>query len=199
MGTGSSAFSREELTVYETCTCLTSAEILLLHSKFKQLCGVTKDADLKLDSGGVEGGTGGSPGVKAKRDDVMQQEEFVNNPFAKRLCEIFSEDQSGDLCFDEYVDLYNVLSPRASLDVKMQTAFRLYDLDNNNYLNQDDLRGMLRTIATPPARGKKENGCLFTDNELSEIVGRVMRDCALPPRPPRTPFSRTAPPPLAAL
>ena len=45
----------------------------------------------------------------------------------------------GDLSFDEFVDLYNVMSPRATKEVKTQTAFRIYDFDANGYLTADDI------------------------------------------------------------
>ena len=47
--------------------------------------------------------------TKAKVCDLP---EFDNNPFAPRLCEIFSSDGSGDLSFDELLDLFHALSPK---------------------------------------------------------------------------------------
>jgi calcium and integrin-binding protein 1 len=104
-------------------------------------------------------------------------------PLAERLCEVFSSEPAfsptwGDLNFDEYVDMYNCLSPDAPKDVKMKTAFRLYDFDGNGYLTTEDLEWLLRTIATPPGKksGKPRN-CLFEQPEINDIVERVMRDC----------------------
>ena len=60
----------------------------------------------------------------------------------------------------------------------MQTAFRMYDFDNNGYLATDDLEWLLKTLATPPP---KKNGtprkCLFEEDEIADVVERVMRDC----------------------
>jgi hypothetical protein len=200
MGASSSAFTREELDIYEACTCLTSVEINKLQSKFTALCGASAK-EVKMDSLAMEGGKV-TPGVRAKIDDIVGQEEFANNPLARRLCKIFSSEPSGDLSFDEYVDLYNVLSPRASLEVKMQAAFRMYDLDDNGFLTTDDLAGMLQTIATPPPKGKKVYDCLLTDNEVQEVVNRVMRDCTRKTAPrlvtPRS-IHGVAPPPSLPL
>ena len=85
-----------------------------------------------------------------------------------------SSPQYGDLTFDEFVDMYNCLSPHAPLDVKMQTAFRLYDFDNNGYLTKEDIAMLLKTITFVPPKGEEE----LLDNETREnIIERVMKDC----------------------
>lgn len=192
-GGGHSAFRREDLEVYEACTCLSGAEVLELYEKFVDLGGIReKDsatekivrgagADLRVSSMPADAETGGGPtggtGRKIKKESVIGQSEFRNNPFKHRLCEIFSSEPAGsatygDLSFDEFVDLYNVMSPRASKEVKSQTAFRLYDFDANGYLTPEDIALLLKTIATTPK--KKE---LLTESEIKDIVERVMRDC----------------------
>jgi len=193
MGGGQSAFRREDLEVYEACTCLSGAEVLELYEKFTDLGGIReKDsttekivrgagADLRVSSMPADAETGGGAtggvGRKVKKEKVIMQSELRNNPFKHRLCEIFSSEPAGsetfgDLTFDEFVDLYNVMSPRATKEVKTQTAFRLYDFDANGYLTAEDIALLLRTIATTPK--KKE---LLTEAEVKDIVERVMRDC----------------------
>lgn len=195
MGGGQSLFRREDLEVYEACTCLSGAEILELYEKFVDLGGVREKAnaaekvirgpgaDLAAPevAGDAEAGaaaTGSGPsGRKVTKAAVCKQSELRNNPFKERLCEIFSSEPMnsatwGDLSFDEFVDLYNVMSPRATKEVKTQTAFRIYDFDANGYLTADDIAQLLTTIATTP---KKK--VLLEDAEIKDIVERVMRDC----------------------
>ena len=108
---------------------------------------------------------------------VMEQVELKNNPFAARLCEIFTsfqpgDRQYGDLFFDEYVDLYSCMSPTASREVKMQTAFRLYDFDGNGYLSPEDIIELIKLLS------KRRTGTsLLDDTEVTDICERVMRDC----------------------
>ena len=64
------------------------------------------------------------------------------------------------------------MSPRASKEVKTQTAFRLYDFDGNGYLTREDIADLLKLIAT-----MKNAKVLLTDDEIKDIVDRVMRDC----------------------
>ena len=169
MGANTSVFSGEELEVYEGCTCLSASEVVKLRDKFVALGGAV--------------GLGTESPVKVTMASVLEQVELRNNPFGRLLCEIFSSEEPGtpsfgDLNFDEYVDIYNCMSPRASLDIKMQTAFRMYDFDGNGYLTDEDLQQVLITIATPP---QKVEGVqpkpLLGDGEVKAIVERVMRQC----------------------
>ena len=116
--------------------------------------------------------------------DYFGQAELANNPFGERLCQIFSTEppQSktwGDLAWDEYVDLYSCLSPHAPLETKMKTAFRMYDFDENGFLTDADLKTLLETLATPPAKDGARTECLLKPAEVDEVVRRVMRDCDL--------------------
>ena len=176
----------EEIESYEACTCLVRCEITHLYDKFAAM-----DTD--------EGGTVTMP-------QLVAQEELRNNPFRHRLCQIFSSEPinsptSGDLTFDEFVDLYHCLSPRASTDTKMQTAFRMFDFDGNGFLTTEDLEELLLALAKPPRKGK----CLWARSDVRAICERVMRDCARPPvlRPPLPspipiPLPRPAPEPRRA-
>ena len=211
MGIGGSTFSREELEVYESCTCLSSAEVLELYSKFQELGGQRakdgtdettirgQDGHLRLAVPDIEATTTTKDeGLLATKEAIISQPELRNNPFKARLCEIFtslepSHPHYGALTFDEFVDLYNVMSPRAPKEDKMQTAFRLYDYDGNGYLTPEDILELLKQLSTTP-KGRE----LLDEKELHEIVERVMRDCTLytphaagqPPSMPTTPHPR---------
>lgn len=195
MGLFGSKLSREELEIYEACTCLHGNEVLELYDKFVGLKGVVaKDADseavvrgkggearLSVAGADMEGGkleVGAVEGKRVKMAKVIAQSEFRNNPFRERLCYCFTSidesdaDNYGDLTFDEFVDLYNVMHVRAPKDIKMQTAFRLYDFDGDGYLKQCDLEALLTCISSP--RGKPS---LLSSEEQKDIVERVMKDC----------------------
>lgn len=174
-------FSREELDIYEACTALSGAEVELLYDKFVCLMR-DKRGKVRL----TRTSEGGPP--KAKLQRIIAQEELANNPFSKRFCQIFSSEPPfnadgtpneawGDLSFDEYVDLYNCLSPRASREIKAKTAFRVYDFDNNGYLSIEDIKDLIVTLATPEAVGGTPASCLFTPAEVDAVAERVMRDC----------------------
>ena len=48
------------------------------------------------------------------------------NPFRRRICEVFSHDGSGNLNFDDFLDLFSVLSEMAPMQLKLKYAFRIY-------------------------------------------------------------------------
>ena len=82
---------------------------------------------------------------KVTKQQVCELPEFDNNPFAPRLCEVFSADGSGDLGFDELLDMFHALSPKAAKEVKILTAFRVYDFDGDGFLNAADISTLIRT------------------------------------------------------
>lgn len=115
------------------------------------------------------------------------------NPLAKRLCIAFSSDGTGNLNFDEFVDLYHVLSPKASPQVKVEIAFRVYDFDGDGYISDSDLYKLVQTLtsrgkgvsnatvtavddAEAEAGAKKD---LLTDDNIWAVVGSVMDKCDL--------------------
>lgn len=64
--------------------------------------------------------------VRLPRKDIERMEELRENPFKKRICEAFSSDASGNLTFDDFLDLMSVFSEHASRDVKLFYAFKIY-------------------------------------------------------------------------
>jgi len=207
MGIGASKdapkFTVEELDVYEACTVLSAGELYALLAKFYKLGGVRQtsksaETQFKLRASSesalpkdVEAMDGSGGSVKVSMRAIISQPEFAYNPFAEALCRIFTSEEAGsetygDLDFDEFVDLYNVLSPRAKKETKIQTAFRLYDFNGDGYLDPDDLKQLLRLMVTSQTAPKgspeydAEVGnavCLLNADEMEEISERVMREC----------------------
>lgn len=48
------------------------------------------------------------------------------NPFKERICKVFSHDGSGNMTFDDFLDMLSVFSEQASRSVKLHYAFRIY-------------------------------------------------------------------------
>ena len=48
------------------------------------------------------------------------------NPFRKRICKTFSADGSGNLTFDEFLEMYSVFSERTPREIKVHYAFKIY-------------------------------------------------------------------------
>lgn len=58
---------------------------------------------------------------------------FKENPFRRRICEVFSEDGTANLSFDSFLDMFSVLSEMAPLQLKLKYAFRIYGVTEYNY------------------------------------------------------------------
>ncbi len=117
-----SHFTQEEAEIYETCTCLDGIEIADVYRKFIKMGGRrgTKDKDEQrigkrighktarnLHAPSAQGRTnvnvvspeslrvetgGQGRAVKVKSYEVCKLPEFANNPFAPRICTVFSSD-----------------------------------------------------------------------------------------------------------
>ncbi len=56
-------------------------------------------------------------------------DEFKCNPFAARIVELFSEDGSGIIPFQKFINIFSVFSPRATNETKTVWAFAIWDFD----------------------------------------------------------------------
>lgn len=48
------------------------------------------------------------------------------NPFKRRICQVFSHDGSGNMTFDDFLDMLSCFSENAPRDVKVYYAFKIY-------------------------------------------------------------------------
>jgi len=231
MGSGMSHFTKEEIEIYEACTCLNGSEIGEVYEKFLRMGGI------RIGRGQEEQRIGKRIGNKTARNlhapvvrdsyvasteqvelggevndlesqkvrcsDVCALPEFTNNPFVARFCQIFSSDGSGELNFDELLDMFHVLSPKVDTDVKVLMAFKAYDFDDDGYLSPEDLTKLLvkttgakksqagegnqalhDSLTTATRDGENEAGRgakkprLDTDT-MAAIIDHVMRACDL--------------------
>lgn len=52
--------------------------------------------------------------------------ELAVNPFADRICIVFSSSGDGDCTFEDYLDMMSVFSDQAPKTVKSEHAFRIF-------------------------------------------------------------------------
>lgn len=71
---------------------------------------------------------------------------FKENPFRRRICEVFSEDGCGNLTFDDFLDMFSVLSETAPLALKLKYAFRIYGnkIDPNDFFEINTIDCLFR-------------------------------------------------------
>ncbi|KAA0190587.1 hypothetical protein HAZT_HAZT001825 [Hyalella azteca] len=90
---------------------------------------------------------GHNPNAKLPMDKLLTLPELRANPFADRICQVFSSSkvfvhciwQDGDCTFEDFLDMMSVFSEAAPKTVKTAYAFRIYDFDGDEYLDRSDL------------------------------------------------------------
>lgn len=137
MGNKQSVFTDEQLNSYQDCTFFTRKEILRAFHRFRDLNPNAVPRQM----------TGDEPNrIRMPLGLVENMPEFRENPFRNRICQVFSEDCSGNLTFDDFLDMFSVFSEAAPREVKAFYAFKIYDFDQDNFLGHYDLTRTVNCI-----------------------------------------------------
>ncbi|XP_046571536.1 calcium and integrin-binding family member 3-like [Haliotis rubra] len=160
MGNKATTFTEDQLEAYQDCTFFTQKEILRVFKRFQML-----DPDqIPFDMTGSETRT-----LKIPVETIESMSELKENPFKRRICEVFSEDGSGSMSFDDFLDMFSIFSEAAPRDIKTVYAFRIYDFDGDNYLNREDLEKTLFCLS-----GKE-----LSTEEVTFVVDKVLEETDL--------------------
>ncbi|XP_063782625.1 calcium and integrin-binding family member 2 isoform X2 [Pseudophryne corroboree] len=68
------------------------------------------------------------------------------NPFKERIVQSFSEDGEGNLSFNDFVDMFSVMSEMAPRELKAIYAFKIYDFNTDNFICKSDLEKTLNKV-----------------------------------------------------
>ncbi|XP_025965971.1 calcium and integrin-binding family member 2 isoform X2 [Dromaius novaehollandiae] len=142
MGNKQTIFTDEQLDAYQDCTFFTRKEILRmthqkgmpfpcpkLHGRYHEMAPNVVPMDYTKD-----------PDVKLPMQLIINMPELKENPFKERIVESFSEDGEGSLSFNDFVDMFSVLSEMAPRELKAIYAFKIYDLEKTlNKLTREEL------------------------------------------------------------
>ncbi|XP_028306974.1 calcium and integrin-binding family member 2 isoform X2 [Gouania willdenowi] len=130
MGNKQTIFTDEQLDAYQDCTFFTRKEILRLHGRYHELAPHLVPMDYTNE-----------PDCKVPLSLIVNMPELKENPFRNRIVESFSEGGDGNLSFNEFVDMFSVLSEMAPRELKAIYAFKIYeDLEKTlNRLTKEEL------------------------------------------------------------
>ncbi|XP_042219991.1 calcium and integrin-binding family member 3-like [Homarus americanus] len=157
MGNKVAAFSEEQLNEYQACTFLTRKNILRAERLFRQISNdrwpevVTREC---------------ASSFSVPYSSLDSLTELKENPFRRRVCQIFSTDGSASLTFDQFLEMFSVFSEHAPRDIKAIYAFRLYDFDSDGYLSEQDLLHTVKHLTLD----------LLNPDEYSTIVAKVLEE-----------------------
>ncbi|XP_078506100.1 calcium and integrin-binding family member 4 isoform X2 [Lissotriton helveticus] len=118
-----------ELREYQELTFLNKKEICHIHKVFIKILPMgTNFREAKLSA-----------------EQICTLPGLRVNPYRDRLCKIFS-DEEGVFPFEHFLEMASVFSKQASLDVKVQYAFRIFDFNDSAFIEKDDIRSLIQRV-----------------------------------------------------
>ena len=155
----SKIINEDQLQLYQEETFFTRKEILEIYKVFE-----------KLNPSKVqEAFQNGNFAIKLSYNEIIQLDELKSSPFKDRICKVFSEDQSGDMTLSDFLDMLSVLSLQAPKDLKSAYAFKIYDFDDDGYIDRTDLDELINRIT----------GFSMNTEDVDCIVDEVLKECDL--------------------
>lgn len=133
MGSFQSRLSDEEYQWFDENTFFARVEITRLYKRFSDL---TKST------------------MVMPKDQFLGLAHLKHNPFKFRLFAIFCEDGE-HMTFREFVHFLSVFSDGASLDVKAYFAFLIYDLNEDDFIDREDLNFIVENIVASELNRKE--------------------------------------------
>eukprot|EP01129_Flabellula_baltica_P016589 TRINITY_DN892_c0_g1_i2.p1 TRINITY_DN892_c0_g1~~TRINITY_DN892_c0_g1_i2.p1 ORF type:complete len:156 (+),score=39.09 TRINITY_DN892_c0_g1_i2:45-512(+) len=146
MGLTNSNLREEDIEEMQKVSNFSASEIKQLYKRFKRL-----DRD---DTGTI--GT----------DEFLCIPELAMNPLAMRVISLFETDRSGRVNFQQFVQTLSVFSLKGTEEEKIKFAFRIYDLNDDGFIDQDELFEVLKMMV----------GNNLKDRQLWQIVHKTMAD-----------------------
>eukprot|EP00158_Paraphelidium_tribonemae_P004406 Partr_v1_DN26737_c1_g1_i5_m8683 putative Calcium and integrin binding family member len=131
MGASHSILSRDDILKYEAATFFTKPEIIEVLNMFQKL-------------------TASKPGSNPlkkhmTRDEFQEIPQLKGNPFKARLASVFSNTEQ-KIGFEEFLDFLSVFSEEATRDVKAFYAFKIYDWDEDGYIDEIDCEKTIKCL-----------------------------------------------------
>ena len=160
MGNKQTVFTAEKFNSIKACTNFSRSKILTLFKRFRELdpnrIPTTMLTQRALDT-------------TISQQILLQIPELVNNPFRDRILYIFSHDRinkPGELCFLNFLEMFNFLDENTSKMQKMYYAFKIFDCDNDGAISGPDIVDCLSRIT--------ENA--LTRQETTNVFKNVIRE-----------------------
>ncbi|XP_035666275.1 calcium and integrin-binding family member 3-like [Branchiostoma floridae] len=160
MGNKQAAFTESQLEQYQDCTFFTRKEILRIFRRYR---------DLDSDHIPKSYTRGEASRIKVPFEYIEKMPELKENPFRRRICEVFSEDGSGNMTFDDFLDMFSVFSEQAPQDIKAVYAFKIYDADGDQFLSKSDLGKVLSCLTRDE----------LTQEEMNTVVEKILEEADL--------------------
>ncbi|GCC28316.1 hypothetical protein chiPu_0006745 [Chiloscyllium punctatum] len=84
-----------------------------------------------------------SADIKLPLELISEMPELKENPFHQKLLQVFSEDKQDNMSFNDFLNMFSILSDLTPQHLKAYYAFKVYDFNSDNFICQSDLEVML--------------------------------------------------------
>ncbi len=101
---------------------------------------------------------------------------FANSVFATRIFSALDEDKSDRLEFGEFVNGFYLLSPMATNEEKVKFTFRIYDVDGDGEIDEEELFVLLRDVI----RSDTTVNVNFREADLRDWVKETFKEMCSP-------------------
>ncbi|KAL7646730.1 UNVERIFIED_CONTAM: hypothetical protein RMT77_001983 [Armadillidium vulgare] len=157
MGNKLPVFTDEQLDEYQACTFLTRKDIIRAMKLFRILAHGRLPEQVSRDDTAF---------VRVDFTALETITELRENPFRRRMCEVFSTDGSASMSFDQFLEMFSVFSEECPREIKAIYAFRIYDFDDDGFIGKEDLTNAVKHLT---------HDLLHVD-EVSSIVDKVLEE-----------------------
>ncbi|KAK2357755.1 calcineurin B protein [Trifolium repens] len=115
-------------------------------------------------------------------DGKISKEEFKlalfknsqqENMLADRIFDVFDRKKKGKMYFEDFIRSLSVFHPDAPLNDKIDFSFRMYDLNNNGFIEPGEIRQMLTTYLVT------ETSDIIPDETVELIIKKTFMDADL--------------------
>ncbi|CAO1338201.1 unnamed protein product [Diamesa serratosioi] len=107
-------------------------------------------------------------GTEIKREDFKKIVISKNPFFNERVFQIFDKDNSGSISLQEFIDAMHQFAGQ-STDNKIKFLFKVYDLDGDGLIQQQELQHVMRACMD-------ENGMKFSDEQIDDLTKAMFED-----------------------
>ncbi|XP_042302653.1 calcium and integrin-binding family member 4 [Sceloporus undulatus] len=148
----SNSMKKGELEEYQVLTFLTKREILRIHDAFCSACPQGKDYREE----------------KLPAEQVCTWPQLKVNPFRDRICQVFSTE--GSFTFEDVLGMASIFSQMAHPSLKIEYAFRIYDFNNDGFIDEEDLQNVIRRLV---------NGNKLSEEEIASLANHILEEADL--------------------
>lgn len=158
MGQTNSVFTEKEMDDFEALTVLNRREIISAFKMFRALDyeSVSEDRTCELPMALIQS----IPALRV-------------NPFRERICNVFSYSGTGNMTFEDFLEMLSAFSDKSPMRAKLEYAFRIYDFDDDRIISRDDIK---TTVLCLTQANELHGEDQLDEDQMEFLIDKVMEE-----------------------